>query len=1710
MRESLLNPTMNNAGCRTATRRFWLLLPLFAWVTSSAFAQTTWTGDVDSAWDKPGNWSAGVPDATDDVIIPDVTNDPIVAGGTAAVAQSVLIQAGGLLTINATGSLTINGFATYSTPSEFTAGLNNLGTIDNSGNLTLGSVASVGKYGMINQGSFTNKVGGEIHLDRSTDTGIFQASGTFTNEANIAIGVLADIGLHGIWNNATFNNTAGTIRIDRATFRGLVNYAEAAKSIDATFTNSATITITNATTVSAGTSTTAGSAGIETRGTFNNNAGGAITIDRTSGTGLYHADGTFTNAAAITIGATEPAGNYGLSSWGTFNHTGGQIRIDRVGEIGLLNASGSFTNSASITIGANAGVGATGVENQATFINNAGADLHIDRSSYVGLHHAASTFTNSGTVTIGASEIVGTYGLISRAAFINQGSGHISIDRYGTTALFHTANTFTNAANITMGAQASVGLQGIRNDATFNNTTGGSIHIDRTSEWAVMNNGDVAQSIHATFTNSAAITIGANTNVGAYGVWNKATFNNNAGGHIRIDRSTDTGIYHASGTFTNAADLTIGANATVGYHGIWNSATFNNTGGTTQIDRSSLRALVNHADELESISGSFTNSATINIGSIATVGRSGIENRGTFNNNSGGAIAVDRSDNYGINLIAGTITNAAAITIGGIAGVGYVGIRVQEAGIFKNNAGGNIHIDRSTTAGVYIAEGSFTNSATLTIGGSGTIGQYGIYNYGVFSNAGGHIRVDRSTKNGVYNASNIGHSGSFTNSAILTIGGVAGVGEYGIYNVGPLNNSGGSISIDRFTEAGILNTKISNDQGKGTVTNEAAITIGASESEMTGKYGIVNENSFTNTGTGGHVRIDRSSEIGLYNRLGTFTNAAAITLGGVAGVGSTGLENQATFSNNAGGNLKIDRSSYVGLHNITLTAPASFTNAGTLTIGTQNVVMQYGIINRAGFANQAGGQINIDHFFLGGLDIEKEDFANAGTVTIGALTPADNKLLAHFNEAFGSTFTNKTGGVFKGTGSIDGANFLHAGGTLSPGYSPGWISFNGSRDFGNSTLEIDVKGTGKAGVDYDQISVNYTATISGTLTVSIGYTPTNGDEVTLLKAPWGLNGTFSSVTVPSGWTVVYTANDVKLVYQGAAAVPSLTDFTASSATVCAGSPVTFTATVGNVSGSYAYTLTNGSAPVTGTSSSNPFSQTLVASGSGTQSFTLTIIANEQSASAMSGLLVAAIPSLPNLTSTTVTQGVPAVNLTASNCSGTLNWTGPGGSSGTGAITVVTSTPGAFVYQAVCTDKACISDPASVTVVVNAPTVTGSFDGFIYGADCATFRGWAWDRNKPNTAVSIDILDGTNVIATLMADQFRQDLLNAGKGNGKHAFIWPIPENLKDGLPHNLSAQVTGNSFVLKDSPKALICQGNAGPGGNRSPQPPTPTVLITPVVAQVGVPFSGTLVAFTDPDGDALTYALSGLPEGLSIDPTTRVISGMPSEAGTFVLAYSATDGHLTNSVSFPLTVQPASTTTVTGSFEGYLDKLDCGGIRGWVWDRNKPNTPLTVEFYLEPSPGTITVLGSTLANISRQDLKDAGKGNGAHAYQFTPPGSVTNGMLVLARVLGSNFVLKGSPKAFQCAPARLSAEQKPELQVTVLGNPVIGDQVAVEIQGAGGQAVDLQLTDVNGRLVSHRRIDQAKAVERQSLSVGQQPAGLLFLRVQQGGSQVTLKIQKR
>lgn len=69
-------------------------------------ATHTWTGATNTSWHESTNWSTGcVPAATNVVVIPDVTNDPIIAGGLTGNASTLNIQAGGFLTILTTGTL---------------------------------------------------------------------------------------------------------------------------------------------------------------------------------------------------------------------------------------------------------------------------------------------------------------------------------------------------------------------------------------------------------------------------------------------------------------------------------------------------------------------------------------------------------------------------------------------------------------------------------------------------------------------------------------------------------------------------------------------------------------------------------------------------------------------------------------------------------------------------------------------------------------------------------------------------------------------------------------------------------------------------------------------------------------------------------------------------------------------------------------------------------------------------------------------------------------------------------------------------------------------------------------------------------------------------------------------------------------------------------------------------------------------------------------------------------------------------------------------------------------------------------------------------------------------------------------------------------------------------------------------------------------------
>jgi hypothetical protein len=89
--------------------------------------------------------------------------------------------------------------------------------------------------------------------------------------------------------------------------------------------------------------------------------------------------------------------------------------------------------------------------------------------------------------------------------------------------------------------------------------------------------------------------------------------------------------------------------------------------------------------------------------------------------------------------------------------------------------------------------------------------------------------------------------------------------------------------------------------------------------------------------------------------------------------------------------------------------------------------------------------------------------------------------------------------------------------------------------------------------------------------------------------------------------------------------------------------------------------------------------------------------------------------------------------------------------------------------------------------------------------------------------------------------------------------------------------------------------------------------------------------AFTDSDGDSLTYSISGAPAGIQLNGSS--IEGSTSAGGAHTITITASDGELTASTSFNLTIQDNS---ITGSYtHGYTTGNNMQWYRQDKWDLN-------------------------------------------------------------------------------------------------------------------------------------------------------------------------------
>jgi len=84
----------------------------------------------------------------------------------------------------------------------------------------------------------------------------------------------------------------------------------------------------------------------------------------------------------------------------------------------------------------------------------------------------------------------------------------------------------------------------------------------------------------------------------------------------------------------------------------------------------------------------------------------------------------------------------------------------------------------------------------------------------------------------------------------------------------------------------------------------------------------------------------------------------------------------------------------------------------------------------------------------------------------------------------------------------------------------------------------------------------------------------------------------------------------------------------------------------------------------------------------------------------------------------------------------------------------------------------------VAVIAEAYVMPGRFEGWIDSVSDWRIEGWAIDHDHPELPLLLEVFLGNEVIGTALACEEREDLVKAGIGNGRRAFVFTPPARLR--------------------------------------------------------------------------------------------------------------------------------------------------------------------------------------------------------------------------------------------------------------------------------------------------------------------------------------------
>lgn len=1111
-----------------------------SWPATTALV---WTGTTSTDWFTASNWNLGsVPDATTDVTIPNVTNDPVINGADAAaksltISDGVLSIGGGYditveqdVIIGSTGAGTLDAFGSSGTVisvgGNWTRGATGVfipggGTVDftgTSGTKTIDNRSS----------SFDNiTFSGNSTFNLGATGGTIDINGTLTIDATATVTMTTN-GYNlthsgNLVNNGTFNPTStgvvGTVTLDGTGAQSISNgnYYNLTVSGSGTKSTTTSTVVANALTVNSTLSAggdfdingavTIGASGTFADGGFSHTVAGAWTNNNASsgytGTGTVTLDG-----AGVNISASDFA-NLVMAGTGTKTL------------IGNLDLTGSLTMNATLTA----------VNLQTFTIAGDGGDPFVSNSPilYVrGTNNFPSGFSNY-TFASNAQTIYD--GNLDQTVRGDINYGPIQFTGSGRTKTLDNPINVTGNLTINSGCilDVSAGNHSISLTGNWTNTTG--IFVERSGE--VIFNGSTADQV-----------INSGTTISSDNNFYKVTVNNTGDYQIYPNNTsglvTSNNLNVVAGRFNpNGLTINVGGSLTASGTGSFTSSstiTLNGTAGTYDISMN-----------IANVPASLINNLTINASGA------------TYN------VLDDISIANNFNLLAGTFNgNGNSITLGGVGG-GAKTVNIQ--GNFTLGAGGILLLGNAATLSV-------GSGATLdlvgTAGNPTTVSRNGAGNYSFQVNNGTiaarYTTFEYMNANGIYvtTSASVHATNNFSNCTFTngTAGGVLlrlehSTTGFTISDISfPTNPGGGAFNVQRtIATSGVIVF----DPSTGAFTGESfdndpssllswptPITLTWDGSTSTDWYTATN----WTPSSGGEIIPDATTDVVIV----TATNAPSITASGA-------LAKSLTVNS---GTLTINTTDDGTADDLTIAADLVI-NGGSIVVSANDDI----IAIAGGFTRNTGGSFNNGSSTVrfngtsgtktinnGSSAFYNLEIGGTAAYQIGANTTISNNLSILSGSSFDVTGTNYNltiGGDFTNAGTFNsrtatilfnassGTKTLTSGGaslnnvtiTLTGGailQLSGTLSTKANTTINSGTLDLNGQTFNHGdGVGTDALSVSGTLEVDGLASLRMGNASTltvNSGGIMSVVGPDAANiatmtrqtvGTYA-VTISSGGT----------------------------------------------------------------------------------------------------------------------------------------------------------------------------------------------------------------------------------------------------------------------------------------------------------------------------------------------------------------------------------------------------------------------------------------------------------------------------------------------------------------------------------------------------------------------------------------------------------------